>query len=236
LIVNCPTLVPAGRVCPDLTDFSDIFPTVLELAGVSAPVDVKLDGCSLAPQILGHPARPREWVYAQLAGDFFIADRKYKLYGNGEFTDISESPAAEKPVHDNDDVAMKARQRLAATLGELRAGAVEFVPSKAMPTTSPTTEAYRADIQWLMERKIIASVDGWIGKPSIDGQQVAAMIVKAASEFTPAASTDQAIAVLQREGIINSVGYWREHAKPGQACNATSVNRLIEKITARLRS
>ena len=237
LIVNCPALVPAGRVCPDLTDFTDLFPTVLELTGVPLPPNLRLDGRSIAPQILGRLGSPREWVYAQLAGDFFIADHQFKLYGDGKFTDITDSPAAEKPVSETDEAAMKARQRLAAALGELRAGVTAPVASKA---TAPqpkqiTPESYRADLQLLINKKIITSADDWIGKQTFKGEVVAAMLVKAASQFTPVTTTDQAIAILQREGVINSSAYWKEHAASGQTCNATSTTRLIQKLAERLK-
>jgi arylsulfatase A len=124
LIVNCPARVPAGRVCPDLTDFTDILPTVLELAGVSPPPDSVLDGHSIAPQILGRPGSPREWVYAQVADDYFLADHRFKLYGDGRFVDITDSPVAEHPVRDDDEAAMLTKGRLADTLAILRGGAV----------------------------------------------------------------------------------------------------------------
>ena len=85
LIVNCPGLVPSGKVCADLTDFTDFFPTVLDLAGTKPPEDLKLDGQSIAPQILGQPGRPRPWVYAQVGNKHFVADQRYKLYGDGTF-------------------------------------------------------------------------------------------------------------------------------------------------------
>lgn len=244
-IVNCPSRVPRGRVCPDLTDFSDIFPTVLELAGVSVPIDLKLDGRSIAPQILGRTGNPREWVYAQLAGDYFIADRKYKLYGNGKFTDISDSPAAEKPTKPLDEAAQEAKQRLAVALGSLRAERPEMFDGEqasskpnrsSIPAKPHATDAELADLKVLLEQKIIDRTDLWIGKSSVDGQQVANMIVKSASQFTPVATIEQAIDVLQREAIINNSGYWKEHAKTGQMCNGTSVSRLIHKIAERLRS
>jgi hypothetical protein len=238
LIVNCPALVPGGRVCPDLTDFTDLFPTVLELTGVPLPANLKLDGRSIAPQILGLPGNPREWVYAQLAGDYFIADHQFKLYGDGKFTDITGSPAAEKPVSDRDEVGMEAKQRLGAALATLRDGAAEIAMRKR-PTAKPKQlmpEAYRADLQLLLERNIIADTSLWIGNTSFDGQQVATMIVKAASQFTPVTTAEQAIAILQREGIINSAGYWKEHAAVGQTCNAASTTRLIQKLAERLRN
>jgi arylsulfatase A len=238
LIVNCPALVPGGRVCPDLTDFTDLFPTVLELTGVPPPPNLKLDGRSIAPQILGRPGNPREWVYAQLAGDYFIADHQFKLYGDGKFTDITDSPAAEKPVSESDEAGMKAKQRLVAALGELRDGVTEPVAhkAKAPQPKQVTPAAYRADLQLLTEKKIITSADDWISKQSFKGEEVAAMLVNAASQFTRVTATEQAIAVLQREGVINSAAYWKEHAASGQTCNATSTARLIQKLAERLKS
>ncbi|MBX7207250.1 MAG: sulfatase-like hydrolase/transferase [Verrucomicrobiaceae bacterium] len=245
LIVNCPALVPGGRVCADLTDFTDLFPTVLELTGVSPPSNLKLDGRSIAPQILGRDGKARVWVYAQLAGDYFIADHQFKLYGDGKFTDISDSPAAEKAVSETDDAALKAKQRLAKALADLRAGAPEFVPGKSValkPKPAPANikqlmpEDYRADLRLLQEQKIITDINTWSGKPNLAGAQVAAMMIRAASQFTPVTTTEQAITVLQREGIINSAAYWKEHATVGQTCNATSTTRLIQKLAKRLRT
>jgi arylsulfatase A len=118
LIVNGPGLVPKNRVCEDLGDFTDLYPTVLELAGVPRPEG--LDGTSLAPQMLGRPGKPREWVYAQLGGGYFIADKQYKLYGDGTLVDITHSPVEERPVDESDAQAKAARERLSAAMKHLR--------------------------------------------------------------------------------------------------------------------
>jgi hypothetical protein len=114
----------------------------------------------------------------------------------------------------------------------------ESVASKA---TAPqpkqvTPAAYRADLQFLIEKKIITSADDWISTQTFKGEVVAAMLVKAASQFTRVTATEQAIAVLQREGVINSAAYWKEHAASGQTCNAASTTRLIQKLVERLKS
>ena len=62
-IVNCPGLVPAGVVTDALTDFTDLLPTFVELAGARLPEGVEIDGKSLAPLILGKTTdSPREWI------------------------------------------------------------------------------------------------------------------------------------------------------------------------------
>lgn len=245
LIVNCPAMVPGGRVCADLTDFTDIFPTVLELSGVTPPTDLKLDGRSFAPQALGSSGKPRDWVYAQLANDYFIADRRHKLYGDGRLTDITDSPGPETPVKDGDEAGIDARARLSAALSKLRDGvptAVKTAPKSSRPKPVPSkqapvaSEALLADLRLLAERKVIDDVGRWTGRSDLEGAHVAEMLIKAAGQFAPTSGTEEAIAILQREGVIISTPYWKEHAKAGMTCDATSVARLIHKAADRLRS
>jgi len=64
-IVNCPGLVPSGVVTDALTDFTDLMPTFLELAGISPPSGLIIDGSSIAPLLLGKAEdSPREWIMA----------------------------------------------------------------------------------------------------------------------------------------------------------------------------
>ena len=64
-IVNGPGLVPAGVETDELTDFSDLFPTFCELAGVELPDGIDIDGESIAPLLLGKSTSGRrEWMAA----------------------------------------------------------------------------------------------------------------------------------------------------------------------------
>jgi hypothetical protein len=218
---------------------------VLELSGVTPPTDLKLDGRSFAPQALGSSGKPRDWVYAQLANDYFIADRRHKLYGDGRLTDITDSPGPETPVKDSDEAGIDARARLSAALSKLRDGvptAVKTAPKSFRPKPAPSkqapvaSEALLADLRLLAERKVIDDVGRWTGRSDLEGARVAEMLIKAAGQFAPTSGTEEAIAVLQREGVIISTPYWKEHAKAGMTCDATSVARLIHKAADRLRS
>jgi len=96
-IVNCPGLVPEGVVTDALTDFTDLFPTICELAGVAVPADIVLNGVSIAPLLLGKVAdSPRQWILAMGHGaarldekgvcgvhdfaDRAIRDKRYKVW------------------------------------------------------------------------------------------------------------------------------------------------------------
>ncbi|MGD8500421.1 MAG: sulfatase-like hydrolase/transferase [Phycisphaerales bacterium] len=100
-IVNCPGLVPEGIVTEALTDFTDLLPTFAELGGAEIPKDLKIDGMSIAPLLLGEAKdSPRNWIMALGHGaarldekgvrgkvDFterVIRDKRYKVWVNEE--------------------------------------------------------------------------------------------------------------------------------------------------------
>ncbi|MCB9769518.1 MAG: sulfatase-like hydrolase/transferase [Candidatus Omnitrophica bacterium] len=69
-IVSCPGKIPAGSSTEALTDFTDLFPTFLNLAGAEAPEGWTIDGHSLADVLHGTAARsPRDWVLSMGGGE-----------------------------------------------------------------------------------------------------------------------------------------------------------------------
>ena len=68
-VVNGPGLVPAGRVTPALSDFTDMLPTFADLAGAPLPGGLVVDGSSIADLILGRREETdREWIMAMGGG------------------------------------------------------------------------------------------------------------------------------------------------------------------------
>jgi arylsulfatase A-like enzyme len=64
-IVSCPGLVPAGTVSDAMTDFTDLLPTFVDLAGGQLPADLTVDGVSIAPVLLGKARESnRKWIMA----------------------------------------------------------------------------------------------------------------------------------------------------------------------------
>lgn len=52
--------IPAGKIQPQVASVCDLFPTVLSVAGISAPDDHKVDGSDLATLLAGQPDANRE--------------------------------------------------------------------------------------------------------------------------------------------------------------------------------
>lgn len=69
-----------------LVDFTDIWPTVAELAGHKGPTNT--DGHSFAPYLLGQPFAPRETIRMAMNNARWIRDADWLLDGRGRFWDV----------------------------------------------------------------------------------------------------------------------------------------------------
>lgn len=90
-IVSCPGLVRKTGPSDALIDFSDVLPTVADLAGYELPATCKPDGRSFAPLLLGGEYRPREYIFAQLGDARWVRDRRWLLDGSGRLWDCGSS-------------------------------------------------------------------------------------------------------------------------------------------------
>jgi arylsulfatase A len=136
MIVSWPGTTPAGKVNTDLVDISDYYPTFAELAGAKLPEGVTIDGHSLAAQIKGRKGKPREWIYVELNGKWYVRDSRYKLNNAGELFDMKDAPFVEQLVaaDTKDADAIAARKRLQAVLDKLNPAAGKQ-PPKGAPLT-----------------------------------------------------------------------------------------------------
>lgn len=121
LIVSWKGKTSEGRVLEDMVDFSDFYPTFAELAGVTPPRGVTVDGRSFARQLRGQNGNPREWIYVQLGGNWYVKERGWKLNQSGELYDMNEAPFEETliPADTAEPTATTARKRLQAVLDQL---------------------------------------------------------------------------------------------------------------------
>ena len=130
LIANWPGQIEPGGTCPDLIDFSDVYPTLAAACGRSEK-EQGLDGQSLLPQLLGKPVTPRQWVVSYFkgrdrgpnknAGFFWIGDHDWKLDHTGKLFHLTRDPMEESPIVAKDDtVESKAvRQKFQTALDHL---------------------------------------------------------------------------------------------------------------------
>jgi arylsulfatase A-like enzyme len=91
MIVRGSYYVRAGEVIKAGVDFSDVFPSLLEMAGVLRPRGRELDGHSFAGYLRGGGVvNPRAWVFSQYGYDRVIRHGPYKVYRNGLMFDMSD--------------------------------------------------------------------------------------------------------------------------------------------------
>jgi arylsulfatase A len=90
MIVSGPGIVKPMGPCDALTDFSDVLPTLTDLAGAELPEDYTLDGKSMAPVLRGERAQVREWIFCPFADKRFLRDTRWLLDGDGKFWDCGD--------------------------------------------------------------------------------------------------------------------------------------------------
>lgn len=120
LIVRWPGRIKAGSTCEDLVDLSDFFPTLCELTGAKLP-DNGIHGRSFAPQLLGSPGHPREWIHIQNADHRQVRNRDYTLSNKNELRRVVElwqEPAKPNPNEEPEKEAA-ARTMLQAVFNAL---------------------------------------------------------------------------------------------------------------------
>ena len=83
--------VKPGQVCAEPVIGSDVFPTMLEVAGIPLPEDRELDSTSILPLLLGQPfsrARPLYWRNCLLERRIALRDGDWKIIGNTHRTEF----------------------------------------------------------------------------------------------------------------------------------------------------
>jgi arylsulfatase A len=121
MIASWPGKLPAGKVSDQLIDSTDFFPTFAELAGAKLPAKTVLDGKSFAAQLRGEQGPARDWIFIELARQWYVREAQWKLNQDKELFDMRGAPFTEPKVaaDTKDPAAMAARQRLQAALEHL---------------------------------------------------------------------------------------------------------------------
>ncbi len=126
LIANWPGVVPAGKVCGDLVDFSDFVPTFVDLTGASLPEGMMFDGQSFLPQLQGKKGKPKKWIFCHYEPKWldrkeavrFVRDKRWKLYDNGNLYDVPSDTLEHNPNPAGLE-ATSARKRLQAIMDSI---------------------------------------------------------------------------------------------------------------------
>lgn len=124
LIASWPGHVPAGTVSDALIDFSDLLPTLAELADASPPPDRPIDGVSFVPQLLGSDEPHRPWIYTEWQGQRWVRTHDWKLYGDDSLYHVAEDPREHRPLAPGEggSEAADARETLRQAFDELGVG------------------------------------------------------------------------------------------------------------------
>jgi arylsulfatase A-like enzyme len=143
LLANCPKRIPGGRTIP-LADFTDIYPTVCELAQVPLSREHRPDGQSFVAYLLGQmgAVAPRQWILNEYHETRVIRDTRFKLYSDGRLFDAEKDPTEQTDLAKSDAPAIvAARNRLQAALDSLPADTPPPFPLRSLSAFKIRAEA-----------------------------------------------------------------------------------------------
>jgi arylsulfatase A-like enzyme len=134
LLVNSPQLVPGGRTAA-LADFTDIYPTICDLAGVALAPMHRPDGVSHAAFLKAErdAKPPRTWILNEYHQTRVVRDARFKLYSDGRLFDANADPAEQHNLASSTEPAViEANQRLREVLAQLPADTPPPFPLRSL--------------------------------------------------------------------------------------------------------
>ena len=124
-LVNWPGVIEPGQVNDNLVDFTDVLPTLMDVAQSPVPGDFLTDGLSIYPQLIGEADTVRAWVFCHYAPEWgrfedsrYAQTRVWKLYDDGAFYNIAEDPEELEPL--GEAGAPEVREMLQGVLDRMR--------------------------------------------------------------------------------------------------------------------
>ena len=126
LVASWPGRSPRTVVVDDLVDFTDMYPSFADAAGLSLGESDPIDGRSFLPQLLGQGGHPRDFVFLHYQPYWnaqpgqFARTQQYKLYRDGGFFDVPEDFEELNDLHTGSlsGSAVKAKQMLTSVLNQ----------------------------------------------------------------------------------------------------------------------
>jgi arylsulfatase A len=142
-IVNGPGIVKPRGGTGELTDLSDILPTLAEFAGADVPKDRPIDGRSLAPFLSGEADTTRDWIFSYIADRRILRTQRWLLEDNsplhwGRLYDCGDS----RDGTGYEDVTGSDRPEVAAVERRFKELLADL-PSPVLPKEGSTREKKR---------------------------------------------------------------------------------------------
>ena len=111
MIVRWPFHVTPNTVTDELMDFTDILPTLAEIAGYQIPSSAEIQGTSFSSILTGGLSN-RDWIYSQYNTKWAIRDKRWKLTNENKLIDLMDDPYEENPISESQDNAESAGTRI----------------------------------------------------------------------------------------------------------------------------
>jgi len=127
LVVSCPGRIKKREASNELVSLADLFPTLLDFAGVSLPPENEIDGKSLKRFLVGDTDTHRPYLYSYLGTAQMLRDKNWALEAvdpanglpDGRFYRVGKKDGQDdyqEVTHSKDREVLEVRERFRKTL------------------------------------------------------------------------------------------------------------------------
>lgn len=114
LHIRWPAKIPQGTVVEPISAAIDLYPTLIDLAGIERVGDKPLDGISMAPWLLGQsPKMPERVLFQHWNGRISARNQQYRLDHTGKLYDIINDHGQTKNLANQEPVVLQQLQQAA---------------------------------------------------------------------------------------------------------------------------
>ena len=115
--------IRTGIASDSIVDFSDMLPTIADLAGIAVPYSFGIDGKSFKPVLTGEKETVRDTIFCfyepkwgEWKRQVWARDHEYKLYGDGRFYHVPSDVLEQMPIKQPSEKQDAARRKLQSVL------------------------------------------------------------------------------------------------------------------------
>ncbi|MEO1448612.1 MAG: N-acetylgalactosamine 6-sulfate sulfatase, partial [Bacteroidota bacterium] len=99
MIMYAPSLFPSARIIPQISSVMDLFPTLLDIAGLTTEKNKPLDGQSLLPLLkFKETSWPDRMLVNHWRGKTSIRSQQYRLDAKGQLFDMESDPGQTEDI------------------------------------------------------------------------------------------------------------------------------------------
>lgn len=166
--VRVPLIIAGGKlkkkgITNYLVDFSDFYPTIMDIAGIKAPKEPDLNGVSFYPLLEGKNQKEKEYIFSYLDMERTVRNKNYMMDGSGGIWECAaDGNILDYAAMPENDATKKIRSEFMSIIEKYPLPTVEIFGKKKI---EESTNKHKWPSPHPSMVKAISEQDEWMNNP-----------------------------------------------------------------------